>query len=126
MIEKNRYTRAEFLIYKYVQDCTIQIRLLVDPEIEEALNMPSHNLEKKELITLLYQMFENRLLVLEQEDRGYFSPTLKELELALEEPSLCDSGFAPKNQTYYAFTSIATKHFRELSEIYEDKLQGRL
>ncbi|MEE9339790.1 MAG: hypothetical protein V3U87_17095 [Methylococcaceae bacterium] len=122
MTEKNKYTRAEFLIYKYVQGWAIQVRLLVDLNIDEALNMPPHNLEKKELITLLFKMFEDRLLVLLQDKRGYFSPNLTELELAPEEPPICDLRFEPNNQTYYCFTSVATKRFRELSEIYEDNL----
>ena len=119
MIEKNKITRAKYLIYKYVENLLIEIRVLNSQNLSEELNLPSHNLSKEELIILLWQMFASGDLVAQTESRGYFSPSLLEIENALNEPS--EFSLRHKN-TYYGFISAAYENYQKLKENWENNL----
>ena len=123
MTEKNKITRAEFLIYKYVECLFIEIRVLNSDNIEEALNMPSHNLSKKELAMLLWKMFETGCLVARSDNRNYFSPTLEELKEALSE----FSSFKQRlNNTFYGFVGTNFERFDELNSLWESDFANQI
>ena len=65
---------------RYVDDWLVELRVLDSPELGQAMNQPSHNLRRRELVPLLYHLFEAGLLVAKTESRGYFTPTLVEIE----------------------------------------------
>ncbi|NEV65403.1 hypothetical protein [Thiorhodococcus minor] len=91
---------------------------LLDPCIEELMNIPSHGLEKKELIVVLNELFSNHMLVALHGRRGLFTPTLQEIEDALEE----EKDFLYESQnTFYGLTSGAVELFRELKAQYKDE-----
>ncbi len=120
MIEKNRFTRAEYLIFKYVDDYGVPIRRLVDPDLSEALNLPGHGLSRGEVVALVYKMFEGHYLVAFTEKRGYFTPTLTEFEKALSEPTIDDPAHDYENETLYCLTSLAIESYRELADVYSN------
>jgi hypothetical protein len=64
-------------------------------------------------------MFDSQNLVAYQEGRGYFSPTLSEIEAALNEPS----AFSRRSKnTFYAYVSCASERYYELKAIWEKEL----
>lgn len=116
MIDKNKLTRAEFLIFKYVEDLLMELRALNSPNLAEYVNLPSHNLNETELIMLLQQMFELENLVAYKKGKGYFSPTLSEIEEAINE----SSAFSQRAEnTFYGYISAASERYAELKEILE-------
>jgi hypothetical protein len=119
MIEKNKITRAEYLIFKYVEDLLLEIRALNSKNLDVYVNLPSHGLCKKELLNLLWQMFETGDLVAHKKTRGYFSPTFNEIEEALQE----SSDFADRlENTFYGYISAASERYYELKEVWENEL----
>ena len=82
------------------------------------VNFPSHDLEKSELIIVLNGLFQSHCLVARKESRGLFTPTLSEIELALEESR--DVRYKSEN-TFYGFTTGAVELFKELSVLYENE-----
>ena len=115
-MEKNRINYAKFQILKYVEHWYIEVSILVAPDIEECLNKPSHGLTKRELIIILNELFESLELVAQSEHRGCFTPTLKELETALDESRELQER---AGNTFYGMTSGANELFNELKQIYE-------
>ncbi len=91
---------------------------LRNPEIEMLMNMQSHGLNEDVLKVLLFQMFEEYMLVALKEPRALFTPTLEDIEVALREEK--DLANHSKN-TFYGFTSQAVEVFEELKEIYGEK-----
>ena len=122
MIEKNKITRAEYLIFKYVEDLLLEIRVLNSKNLAEAINLPAHGLNKDELLVLLWQMFERGDLVAHRRSRGYFSPTYNELEKALNEHAAFSERF---ENTFYGYISAASERYNELKSLWEDELLQR-
>ena len=108
----NRIQRAEYLIYSYVTEFFVQLRVLVDPELDVALNEPAHGLSREEVVVLLHHMFESHKLVASRDTaRGLFTPTLEEIEAALnEDPDSCE------HETHYGLTTVGLERMRELKD----------
>lgn len=121
MTDNNRYTKAEFLIYKYTDEGLIQIRLLDDPELDIAVNMDSHGLNHDELVALLFKLFEDHLLVAFENKKNYFTPTLVEIENALKQPPREDENYDYNNEVFYGTTSCTIDRRNILKEIYGNK-----
>ena len=122
MIEKNKITRAEYLIFKYVEDSLIEIRVLNSKTLAEELNLPAHDLSKGELLILLWQLFDRGDLVAYRRSRGYFSPTYNELEKALNEHAAFSERF---ENTFYGYISAATERYNELKAAWENELNRK-
>lgn len=117
-MEQNRINFAKYQIYKYVEELFICLSELVSDDIEEAMNRSSHNLSTDELIILLYELFSEHKLVAKSDKRGFFTPTLEEIEQALKEDN--DLLWKSKN-TFYGLTTGATEEFRGLEELYGEE-----
>ena len=114
-MQRNRLNFAKLQILRYVETFFTCISDLVHPEIEMAMNMPSHGLQRDELVVVLHEMFENHLLVAKKEGRDLFTPTLKEIESALDEVN----DFAHKSgNTFYGLTSAAVEILTDLRRLY--------
>ena len=107
----NRIEFAKLKIYEYVDQLFTCICDLCRKDFEEFVNTQSHGLEKQELIVLLYELFSDYKLVAKSETRGLFTPSLEEIESALEEEN--DFEQRSKN-TYYGLTSGAVEEYSEL------------
>lgn len=117
-MELNRINFAKLQLFRYVDELFVRLCDLVSPQIEEAMNMPSHGLDRQELIVLLYQLFKACMLVAMREDRNLFTPTLEEIEAALEEkPDL----LWKSSNTFYGMTTTAHERFRELKRLYDNQ-----
>ena len=114
-MEQNRINFAKYQFFKYAEGLFICLSELVRDDIEEAMNRSSHNLKKDELIILLYELFSEHKLVAKTDKRGFFTPTLEEIEEALKEEN--DLMWKSKN-TFYGLTTGATEEFRALEELY--------
>lgn len=114
-MERNRLNFAKHQLLRYVEELFVRLCDLASPNIEESMNMPSHGLERRELEAVLYQMFSDRLLVALTDARGFFSPTLAEIEDALNEQP--DLHFKSDN-TFYGMTTGANELFKELRALY--------
>jgi hypothetical protein len=115
-MHRNRLNFAKLQILRYVDTFFICISDLVHPEIELAMNKASHGLNRDELVVVLHEMFENDLLVARKEGRGFFTPTLQEIESALYEVN--DFGYRSAN-TSYGLTSAALEPLDELKRLYD-------
>lgn len=115
-MEDNRINFAKYQIYKYAETLFICLCDLASDDLEEAMNRPSHGLSKNELVILLNELFSNHKLVAKIEERGFFTPTLEEIESALKENN--DNMWASKN-TFYGVTSGATEELRALEQMYD-------
>ncbi len=116
--ETNRVNFAKHQIFCYVEDIFTCISDLLNPRIEELMNMRSHGLEKKELIIVLNELFSSHMLVALRSNRGLFTPTLEEIENALEE----EKDFLYESQnTFYGLTSGAVELFCELKDQYQNE-----
>lgn len=115
-LEKNRVNFAKLQIFRYVEDLFTVISDLLNPEIEALMNMKGHGLDKEELIILLNELFQSHMLVAKSEKRGLFTPTLTEIEFALEEEK--DLMHISSN-TFYGLTSSAMEMYMELKILYE-------
>ena len=114
-MERNRINFAKLQLLRYVDFQFVQLRVLASPDIEEAMNMPNHGLERQELVILLYQMFDDHFLVAQSVDRGLFTPTLEEIQNALnEEPDF----ILNSSNTFYAMTSGASELYKELKDFF--------
>ena len=122
MIEKNRITQAEFLICKYAEDLFIELWVLLSRNLHEVLNLPSHNLSRDELIVLLWRMFESRQLIAETSEKGYFTPTLFEIENALDEPSKRERILY---NTFYGFGPVFSERYNKLQETWQEDFDYR-
>ena len=120
MSDKNKISKAEYQLYKYVDDGAVQLRWLSSDLLSEAVNDEAHGLTIDELLVLLYKLFDDRLLVAEQKSRGYFTPNYQEIRQALEEPSPSDQNWDPNKVTFYLYTSSALERYNELKAIYEN------
>jgi len=114
--------RAEYLIYKYTHDWFIQLRLLSRTDLDEALNLPTHNLKEKELIPLLCRLFESGYLVAKTEERKLFTPDRKEIEDALAEPIRGEEGWSREKETFYCYTSAARPEYMKLEDEFGELL----
>ena len=65
-------------------------------------NLPHHNLHEKELVTLLFKLFEEGNLVAKRDTVGYFTPTLEQIENAVNELAPNSLQWNPKQETFYA------------------------
>jgi hypothetical protein len=120
-IEKNKLTRAEFLIYRYVDSCLVPIKALYDQDVDEAMNLPHHNLSKDELNLILFKLFESGNLVAKFESRGYFTPTYEEIISSINEPCIEDDHYDYRSVTYYGYTSAAIERYQELKAAYKNE-----
>ncbi|MCU7884660.1 MAG: hypothetical protein KZQ82_10730 [Candidatus Thiodiazotropha sp. (ex Lucinoma annulata)] len=84
-MEENRIKFAKYQIYNYVNELFICLCELISEHLEENMNKPSHGLSEKELVILLYELFSEYKLVAQNGKRGFFTPTLEEIENALKE-----------------------------------------
>ena len=117
-MEQNRINFAKYQIFKYAEKLFICLSDLIRDDIEEAMNRASLNLKKNELIILLYELFSEYKLVAKTVKRGFFTPTLEEIEEALME----DNDYMWKSKsTFYGLTTGATEEFRALEELYGEK-----
>jgi len=82
-MEQDRISFAKLMVFSYVDELWTCISDLLHPSIEELTNLPSHGLKKEELVVVLYELFQSYMLVAMRRDRGLFTPTLREIELAL-------------------------------------------
>lgn len=117
-MERNRINFAKYCILKYAETLFEQIRTLVHPELEEATNLPHHGLSRAELVVVLYELFSTYCLVAQTESRGLFTPTLGEIEAALDESY---EPWEHQKLTFYGFTTGAQELFAELKNLYENK-----
>lgn len=113
----DRFEFATLKIYEYVDVLFTEIADLLHPEIEMLMNSESHGLEKQELIVLLYGLFQSGKLVAKRDGIGLFTPTLGDIESALNEEK--DLMFKSKN-TFYGLTSGAIEEYRELKDKYQN------
>ncbi|MCU7806099.1 MAG: hypothetical protein KZQ96_23240 [Candidatus Thiodiazotropha sp. (ex Lucinoma borealis)] len=120
-IEKNKYTRAEYLIYKYVDCFLAPIHTIAGRDVDEAFNLLHHNLNNEELILLLYKLFESDNLVAHTDQRGYFTPSNHEIVTAIKEPGVDSDDYDYKLITYYGYTSAAIERYRELQAMYANE-----
>ena len=74
--EANRVNFAKYQIFRYVEDIFTCICDLLNPNLEELMNIPPHGLEKNELIIVLNELFSSHMLVALHSSRGLFTPTL--------------------------------------------------
>ena len=125
MPEPNRLTRAEGLLYKYADDWLVRIRSVAADNVDVAFNLPHHNLHEKELVTLLFKLFEEGNLVAKRDTVGYFTPTLEQIENAVNELAPNSSQWNPKQETFYGYTSSAVSRYRELDAIYNDEMREK-
>lgn len=125
MLEKNRITRAEFLIMKYVKEILTRISDLSLPNIDGYMNLPSHKLNREEPTVLLWKMFESENLVAHPGTRGYFTHTLEEIEEAISESreKRASLGLNYENAIYYGLVACASERYENLKEIWEEKLK---
>jgi hypothetical protein len=114
-MEDNRINFAKYQIYKYVDELFVCLSELIRDDLDELMNRPSHKLSEKELIILLYELFSESKLVAKTEQRGFFTPTLEEIESALKEEK--DFMWISKN-TFYGITTGAMEELRELELLY--------
>ncbi len=114
-MQKNRITFAKLQILRYVEDVFTCLSDLLYPEIEDLMNMPSHGLQREELIIILHEMFSDHLLVAKKSGRELFTPTLSEIESALNETN--DFTYRSTN-THYGLTSGAMELFVDLQRLY--------
>ena len=112
-------TKAEFLILSYVEKFFTPMQWLNWSDLALAVNMPPHELGRAELIELLHCLFESRYLIAKTKERGYFKPTLDEIERALDELHRESPDFNRNTQTYYGMTSAATKRYRTLKVLHK-------
>ena len=117
-MELNKINFAKYQIYKYAEELFVCLSELVRDDLDEAMNRSSHNLSNEELTILLYELFSEHKLVAKTGKRGFFTPTLDELEQALKEEN--DFMWKSKN-TFYGLTSGAIQEFRKLEEIYVEE-----
>lgn len=110
-MEDNRINFAKYQIYKYVDELFVCLSELVREDLDELMNRPSHGLSEKELVILLYELFSEYKLVAQNANRGFFTPTLEEIEQALIEDK--DFMWTSKN-TFYGITTGAKEELREL------------
>ena len=110
-------TYTTYLVYRYVEDCFTELAALLSPDLNELTNLPNHGLKEAELVTLLYELFQNHSLAAVRTDRGFFTPTREEIEAAVLE----DRVLLPKriDNTFYSLTSAAYDTFNELKAKYE-------
>lgn len=115
MIERNRITFAQLQIYRHADELFVCLCDLLDPRIEEAMNIASHDLTEAELKVVLYEMFSEYRLVALKEGRGLFTSTLKEIEAALHEEK--DYLYESAN-TFYSLTTGGIEQLRKLKAAY--------
>ena len=106
--------KAKYLIYRYSHDWFIQLRLLASPDLEVALNLPSHNLSEQALIELLAQMFQENYLVATRRGTGLFTPSREDIKTALHE-------MPNSNELFYGYTSGAILEYKKLEKIYGER-----
>ena len=101
----------------HFEDCFTELAALLSPDLNELTNLPNHGLKEAELVTLLYDLFQNHSLAAVRTDRGFFTPTREEIEAAVLE----DRVLLPKriDNTFYSLTSAAYDTFNELKAKYE-------
>ena len=116
--EENRINFAKYMIFRYVEEMFTCICDLINPEIDQLMNMDSHGLKKQELIIVLNELFSNHMLVAMNQSRGLFTPTLEEIENALKEKK--DNLYLSEN-TFYGFTTGAMEFYHELQGLYQNK-----
>ena len=107
-MDNNRINFAKYLIYKYAEELFVCLCELIQLDLSEAMNLPSHGLSEKELVILLYEQFSKHKLVAKSEKRGLFTPNLNEIELALREEN--DDMWVSTN-TFYGITTGAMEEF---------------
>lgn len=74
--EKNHINFAKYRIFCYVEVMFACIYALINPNIDELMNMDSHGLNKQELIIVLNELFSNyRLVAMHQNRGGYQNKT---------------------------------------------------
>ncbi|MCG7899780.1 MAG: hypothetical protein JAY85_15160 [Candidatus Thiodiazotropha weberae] len=120
-IERNKYTRAEYLIYKYVDCFLAPVRTIADCDVDEAFNLPHHNLNTEELTLLLCKLFESANLVAYADQRGYFTPSNDEIISAIKEHGVDSDDYDYKLTTYYGYTSAAIERYRELHTMFANE-----
>lgn len=114
-MEKNKFNFAKLMILSYAEDLWVCVSDLNSENLEQMMNMESHGLSENELILVLQELFNSKMLVANSKNRGLFSPNLSEIEMALNErkdPSKID------NNTFYGLTSGCYDLFKKLKSAY--------
>jgi hypothetical protein len=119
MIEQNKMTRAESLIHAYCDGWLIQLYSLTGDDVDVAYNLPHHDLSHDELVTLLCQMFESGDLVAMTTQRGYFTPTLADIEAGLAQQT-CDGSRQEKDVIRFGATGAASLRIKQLKEAFPE------
>lgn len=114
-MEDNRINFAKYQIYKYAEELFICLCDLINRDLAEAMNRPSHGLTDKELVVLLFDLFSSFKLVAKNDTKGFFTPTLDEIEMALDEEK---DYMWISNNTFYGITTGAMEEFKNLEEMY--------
>lgn len=104
---------------RYAMELATQLRVLLSPDLELIVNDAGHGLERNELLTLLHEMFEAGTLVAYVEPRGYFTPSLEEIEAAVDEPKPGLPDIDPRSLTFYTVTTPSLERFRELEALHD-------
>lgn len=113
-MKQDRIQFAKLMIFNYVNELWTRIPDLAHPSIEELTNLPSHGLRREELVVVLYELFQSHMLVAMNQSRGLFTPTLQEIESALDEE--VDCSFNSTN-TFYGLTTGANELLKALKSI---------
>ena len=113
-MERNRINYGKYCILLYGERYFEQFRVLLSPDLVAATNLPHHGLDRATLVAVLYELFSSHMLVAMRGERGFFSPTLEEIEAALDEGEPYEFG----RTTFYGVTSGAYDLFTGLREIY--------
>lgn len=123
MIEQNKMTRAESLIHAYCDGWLIQLYSVTGDDVDVAYNLPHHDLSHDELVTLLFQMFESGDLVAMTTQRGYFTPTLADIEAGLAQQT-CDGSRQEKDVIRFCATGAASLRIKQLKEAFPEYWKG--
>lgn len=114
-MDRDRINFAKLQLLRYVDELFVCLSDLLDPEIEEAMNLPSHGLTRQELTVLLHELFEQHIFVAKRDDRGLFTPSLSEIEAAFDEKN--DQLWKSSN-TFYGMTTAAHELYKNLKSIF--------
>ena len=79
------------------------------------MNMESHGLNRDELVVVLYELFQSHMLVAMTHERGLFTPTLSEIENALDEVKV---SINTSSNTFYGITTGCSELYQELKVAY--------
>ena len=114
-LKDNRINFAKYQIFRYANELFVCISELMNPEIEQSMNLPSHGLSQEELVLVLFELFSEYMLVAKNDKRGFFTPSLQEIEAALLE----DNDYSQRSKnTFYGITTGAMELYRELDALY--------